>query len=56
MERTQRTLIAGRATRWWLAPVRLPTATLTLLRRAAAQRELPHVDAWLRQSPNGIRA
>ena len=55
VERKDRTL-AGRATRWWLAPVRLPTTTLTLLRRAAAQRELPHGDPWLRQAPNGIRA
>ena len=56
MERKDRTLLAGRATRWWLAPVRLPTTTLALLRIAAAQRGLPHVDPWLRQTPNGIRA
>jgi hypothetical protein len=36
--------------------VRFRAATLTLLRRAAAQRALPHVDPWLRQTPNGIRA
>jgi hypothetical protein len=56
VETKERTLLAGRATRWWLAPVRLPTATLTLLRRAAERRELPHVDPWVRQTPNGIRA
>jgi len=56
VERKDRTLLAGRATRWWHAPVRLPTATLTLLRRAAAQRGLPRVNPWLRQTPNGIRA
>jgi hypothetical protein len=49
-------LLAGRTTRWWLAPVRLPTTTLTLLRGAAARRELPHVHPWVHQTPNGIRA
>jgi len=29
---------------------------LSLLRRAAGSRELPHIDPWLRQTPNGIRA
>jgi len=56
VERKERMPLAGRTTRWWHAPVRFRAATLTLLRRAAAQRELPHIDPWLRQTPNGIRA
>jgi hypothetical protein len=56
VERKERTPLDGRTTRWWLAPVRFPTTTLTLLRRAAAQPNLPRLDPWLRQTPNGIRA
>jgi hypothetical protein len=31
-------------------------ATLALLRRAAARPDFSHGDAWVRQTPNGIRA
>jgi len=36
--------------------VRIPVATLALLRRAAARPGFSHVDPWLlRHTPNGIR-
>jgi hypothetical protein len=56
VERKETTPLAGRATRWWSAPSRFQAATLALLRKAAAHRELAHGDPWLRQTPNGIRA
>jgi hypothetical protein len=58
VERKETTSLAGRVTRWWSAPVRLPSTTWTLLRRAAARRGLgfPEMHPWVRQAPNGIRA
>jgi len=56
VERKETKSFAGRATRWWSAPARFRAATWTLLRRAAAPRDLPHADPWLRHTPNGIRA
>jgi hypothetical protein len=46
-----------RATRWWSAPSRFTSASLTLLRRAASQRQLLRVDndTWVGQAPVGIR-
>ena len=56
VERKETTPLAGRATRWWSAPVRFHAATFALLRRAAAHRAFAHADPWLRQTRNGIRA
>jgi hypothetical protein len=38
-----------------MAPVRVPTTTLSLLRRAAMRQVWPHESPWLHHAPNGIR-
>jgi hypothetical protein len=46
-----------RATRWWSAPSRFTTASLTLLRKAALhrRRDSAESDTWVGQTPVGIR-
>jgi hypothetical protein len=53
--RKETDFLARQVTRWWSAPARFQAATLGLLRKAAARRQLLN-DAWVRQTPNGIRA
>jgi hypothetical protein len=49
------TTLARRTTRWWKAPVRLPTAAFKLLSKTTLGRFWPK-DCWLEHRPAGIRA